>query len=234
MLKDELLESYKFRIELHAHTNPVSSCSEIPAEDFAGIFIEDGYDGVVVTNHFTPALLSYETAQRCAEYYLRDFEAVRSLAGDKLSVCLGMEIRFTENNNDYLVYGIDASDVERAFYFLDKGIDVFHRDFADDRIIILQAHPFRNGMVLASPESVDGIEVFNFHPGHNSRIGDAAVYAARHKGMIACGGVDFHHQWQRGVFALRSKFLPKDSYDVSKLLKSGDYIFTVGDSIILP
>ena len=49
--------------------------------------------------------------------------------------------------------------------------------YKNEKNVILQAHPFRDGMVLANPVSIDGIEVFNFHINHNSRIGIAAQYA---------------------------------------------------------
>ena len=231
--KNELLSEYKYKFELHAHTSPVSCCSEISASDFARDFIEDGFDGVCITNHFSPQLLRFATAKAAAEFYLSDYYSTKAAAGDRLSVCLGMEIRFTENCNDYLVFGVNDADIERAYYYLDKGIDVFYREFKDARKLILQAHPFRNGMVRANPKSLDGIEVYNLHPNHNSRIGEAARYAAENN-MIISGGIDFHHEWQRNIFALRCRTLPRDSYEVSELVKSGDLIYTLGDNVIIP
>ena len=167
--KENLLEEYKYKIELHAHTKPVSGCSEIPCAEFAEKFIGYGYDGVVVTNHFMPDCLDrFKDGAEAAEFYLKGVTDVREAAGDKLSVCLGMEIRFTQNMNDYLVYGINEKDVEKCFYYLDKGIDVFYKEFKNDKNVIIQAHPFRDNIERVNPGSLDGVEVFNFHAGHNA------------------------------------------------------------------
>ena len=54
---------------------------------------------------------------------------------------------------------------------------------------------------------------------------------------IKTAGSDFHHKGKghEGVSALRTKTLPKDSFELAKILKSGDYLFEIGgDSIVLP
>ncbi len=233
-LKEKLFEEYKYKIELHAHTYPVSGCSDFECDEFAKRFVELGYDGVVVTNHFMPDYPSrFKDGAEAAEFYLKGCTDVKKAAGDKLSVYLGMEIRFTENNNDYLVYGINESDVEKCFYYLDKGIDVFYKEFKNDKNIIIQAHPFRDGLVRANPASLDGVEVFNFHAGHNARISEAAKFASENN-LIVSGGVDLHHDFQWGTHSVRVKNLPKDSYDVAELIKSGEMMFVVGNSIVLP
>ena len=229
-LKNRLLEDYKYRFELHAHSNPVSSCSEFHCCELSQNLIDDGFDGVALTNHLRSSELS---SRDYAEFYLKDYYDLKKYAGDNLSVCLGVEICFLENHNDYLVYGVDENDIEKYISYLHKGIDVFYKEIKNVKNIILQAHPFRDGMVLSNPKSVDGIEVFNLHAGHNSRISTAAKYARENK-MIISGGVDFHHPWQRGHLAMRCKSLPKDSYDIAQLIKSQDFIFELGGSIILP
>ena len=178
MFKEEILEKYRFNIELHAHTKPASLCSEIVAEDMVKYLVEDGLHGVAITNHYTidQFKFPYEEKQKNIERYLKDFHDVKEYAEGKLSVCLGMEIRFAENGNDYLIYGINENDVEKAYAYLDKGFAEFYREFKNNKNIILQAHPFRNGMILADEKYIDGIEMFNFHSGHNSRNSLAANY----------------------------------------------------------
>ena len=51
-LKETLAKEYPIRIELHAHTKPVSGCSEVLPEEMVRIYNGKGYDGVVITNHF--------------------------------------------------------------------------------------------------------------------------------------------------------------------------------------
>ncbi len=234
MIKNEILNEYKHKLEIHSHTSPVSICSETKVKDLVDYFIEDGYSAIAITNHFIKEYTYSESPSESAEYFLSAYREAKKYAAGRISVCLGMEIRFTENINDYLVYGISEGDVEKAFYYFDKGIETFYRKFKNERNVIIQAHPFRNGIELADTRFIDGIEAFNFHPDHNSRVSHAAVYAVKNSDKIITGGIDFHSPHQRNEFAMRTKFVPQDSYELSELLKSRDFVFTVGDSLILP
>ena len=51
-LKARLSAEYKYRTELHAHTFPVSGCSQVSPERMADIYAKRGYDGLALTNHF--------------------------------------------------------------------------------------------------------------------------------------------------------------------------------------
>ncbi len=229
----DVISEYRFKTELHAHTNPVSRCSQIPAENVVRNYAEIGCDAVVITNHLNPDWQEGDLAEN-ARRYLSDFYLAREW-GDKLgvNVILGVEVRFTENFNDYLVYGVEPADIETIISFIDKGIRAFYRGFKNDRNIILQAHPFRKNMELAPLDSIDGIESFNCHPGHNSAIGFAAKYA-RDNQLIVSGGTDYHHEGHHGMCFARSKVELRDSYDVADMLKSRDYLFDISGSIVFP
>lgn len=228
-----MYSDYKFKTELHAHTSPVSMCSQIPAAELAGIYSALGYSAIAVTNHFEPSALSRDKNE-FIEYYINDYETVRR-EGEKLglNVILGIELRFTTNINDYLVYGICGDDLYKIYDYLDTDIETFYKEYKNDRNVILQAHPFRDGMERAPVNSIDGIETFNVHPGHNSRVAIASKYAAEHDMLVTCG-TDYHHHGHEGLAALLSKFAPKDSYSLAALIKSRDYMFNIGGSLILP
>ena len=53
---------------------------------------------------------------------------------------------------------------------------------------------------------------------------------------IVTAGSDFHeiNVGYEAVAALRTKTLPNDSFELAKILKSGDYLFNVAGSIIIP
>ena len=125
------------------------------------IYKENGYDSVVITNHFTTQLKG-ETIDEKINWYLEDYyECVETRKLVDLNVILGAEITFTENKNDYLIFGICPEDLTPIYKMLPYGIDRFYREFKNEKNIIIQAHPFRDGMERANPESLDGIEVFN-------------------------------------------------------------------------
>lgn len=237
-LKERLFKQYPYRIELHAHTSPASSCSEILPEQMAEIYAEKGYDAVVITNHFFLENLKGETKEECLDNYISDYEKT-SEAGKKynIKVFLGAELRFPPNCNDYMLYGVDREILSLCYDYLDREVAVFRSEVTLENSVFLQAHPFRNGIELCDPSLLDGIESFNLHPGHNSRVGIAARYAKEQNFKIQIAGSDFHHlnKGHEAVSALRTKVMPETSFDIAKILRSGDYIFEIGEnSILLP
>ena len=233
-LKNEL-ESYKYKFELHAHTSPVSPCSQITPKRMVEAYKELGYSGVVITNHFCDYSLDLSNTKKATDYYLKDYYDTKN-EGAKvgLMVYLGLEARFPENSNDYLVYGVTEQDVYKAIELLKYDIKTFYKEFKTENNLILQAHPFRNGMELADPKYIDGVEVFNMHPNHNSRVAVAAKYATEHNKFCISGGTDFHHESQQGMCATCFNKIPQDSTELAKMLQQKDFVFRLGNSIVLP
>jgi predicted metal-dependent phosphoesterase TrpH len=235
-LKEFLESVYPYRIELHAHTTPVSGCSQITPEDMARTYSELGYHAVTITNHFIGYKFCDMTKNEALDYYMKDFLDCKALE-DKYGIkfYLGCEIRFqTQGNNDYLIYGCDRDLLSTAYDYLGKTLEEYRSDIKLDKSVFVQAHPFRDGISRADKSLLDGIEVFNLHPGHNSRIGIAARYASEEGLKIKIGGSDFHHPERKheGVGGIRTKTLPCDSFELAEILKSGDYLIEVGGDIL--
>lgn len=236
-LKNDLLSSYKYRIELHAHTFPASGCSEITPQEMVTTYKGLGYDAVVITNHFMYKLDNREKEEYINDF-IQDFEETRKFGVEQgIKIYFGAEIRFTENNNDYLIFGINKDLLWEIYDLLPNGIESFRKSYAMPESVFVQAHPMRNGMQIVEPTLLDGIEVFNMHPGHNSRVGIASTYATENGIHIITAGSDFHHRNQNheGISSVRSTILPKDSFELAKILKSGDYLLEIGrNNIIIP
>lgn len=245
-LKEQLNKEYPYRIELHAHTKPQSRCSEILPEEIAETYKKLGYDGVCVTNHFMGYNLNIdgeylegETKEEKLAYYLSGYKDTKK-AGEKigLRVYLGLEIRFSkENENDYLIYGVDDEITSRCYDNFREDLETFRKNVSLPNSVFVQAHPFRNGMERVSPELLDGVETFNMHPGHNASIAVACRYAKENGLKIKTVGGDYHHKnrGHEGVSALRTKVLPEDSFELAEILKNGDYLFEIGgDALVLP
>ena len=173
----EYLSAYRYKIELHAHTSPCSGCSEIPPREMIRLMKEQNYDVVVITNHFCDNG-RFMQAEDPVAAYLEDYRIARE-EGEKqgIRVLLGAEYHFTENSNDYLVYGVDEEFLRETVEHFDMGIEAFYQKYHGDSRLILQAHPFRNGMVWVSPKYLDGAEIMNLHASHNSRVAVTANYA---------------------------------------------------------
>ncbi len=234
-IKSELLNEYGFQIELHAHTSPASSCSEIPPEDMAEIYKNLGYDAVTIANHFVyeyQGLTKNEVIDRFFDNFIRAEKKGNEIG---IKVLLAAEIRFTEDENDYLIFGVNRKMMEEIYDILPYGIENFRKTYSMPESVFIQAHPFREGMEKVDPSLLDGIEVYNMHPNHNSKVGIAAKYALEQQFPIITAGSDFHHLGRNheGVSAIRSKYLPADSFELAKLLKSGDYLLEIGRNNIL-
>ena len=223
-----LLTDYPYKTELHAHTFPVSACGDFSPEEVVDIYVAAGAHSLVITNH-----LSHHNCEEGVDYYLGDYKKAREAAAGRINVILGVEIRFPENSNDYLVYGVCEDDIPYFIELIPYGIENFYKKAKTDRNVIIQAHPFRKNIVLAPEDSIDGIESFNLHPGHNSRVGVGARYA-KLCGKLVTAGTDFHHAGHQAICLMRTEKEMKDSYDVAEAIKSRKVIFDASGHIIIP
>lgn len=233
-MNENITKQYPYKTELHLHTSPASGCSEVPPEAAVRLYADLGYDSIVVCNHFFDGMRFHEDRQKCLDSYLADYDLAAE-TGEKygINVILGCEIRFTENVNDYLLFGINRKDFDFLYDCIEIGIEAFSQQFRNENRLLIQAHPFRNGMTQVHPELLDGIETFNMHPHHNSRVALANKYAKEHH-LISTTGTDFHHFGHEGLSALRTNLELKTSEDIVNVLRSQDYVFEVAGSIVLP
>lgn len=233
-LKETLAAEYPCRIELHAHTTPASKCSEIAPEQMVQIYKDIGFDALVLTNHF----LRKEdmSKEEYIDFYMADYDRTRE-AGDRLGVkvYLGTEIRFTENSNEFLIFGVTRTMLEEIYDLLPYGVANFRQHYSMPDSVFIQAHPMRKNSQPIEPELLDGVEVFNTHPHHDSKIGPTALYAQKNKMGIITGGSDFHHPNlnHEGLSAMRTRHLPADSFGLAAILKEKDYILEVGRGVLV-
>ena len=236
----DLLQQYPYKIELHAHTKPASGCSCVPPEEMIQCHKALGYDAIVVTNHFTRDFLNDRGGGEAAlEAFLDDYHRAKA-EGDKIGmkVLFGMEFKIPATSpNEYLIYGIEEQFVVKAEKCITDGVDTLEEVYArlkDDKNLIIQAHPFRDGMELKGEHCIDGFEMINTAPGHNSRPGPACQGAALRPNAIVTAGSDTHYHEADDLVCLRAKTLPEDSFALAEILKSRDYLFQMGSSVILP
>ena len=189
-----------FCLDPHVHTIGTSSCGKIKGAAVAELYKKAGYDGIVITNHYHQEFFdrfSESTSwQKKIDHFLVEYHRAHA-QGSKLGlkVFLGMEIQFTDSPCDFLVYGFDE-------YFLRTYPNLHHlglkrfRQLVDSlapsyHILVFQAHPFRQGMNPAAPELLDGVEVHNGNPRHNSYNHLASAFA-RINQLPMISGSDFH------------------------------------------
>ncbi len=229
-----ITQEYKYSTELHAHSKPVSSCGKFLPEEVVATYLTTKANTLTLTNHLTEHHMVNRTSTELAEFYLADYyKALEAAKNTHLCVALGVEIRFTGTHNDYLVYGISPDDIEKMISYIHTDIATFYKEFKNDRNVIIHAHPFRNGMEETPIGFVDGVETFNTHPGHNSRIALACRLASEH-GLTVSGGSDYHEEGRHATCLMRTRELLRDSYDIAEAIKSRDVIFDVSGHIVIP
>ncbi len=227
-----MFSEYKYKTEIHLHTKPASSCGKVLPEDVIKAYKKSGYDSITVTNHFY--IPDNCTKEEWIEKILADYHKMQELGKNAgINIILGLELRFTEHINDYLIYGIEEEELWQIYDLLDKGIDNFYKTYKNDKNVIFQAHPFRDNMRLADVNSIDGIEVFNLHPGHNSRIGFAAKYA-RENNLLITAGTDFHEPGRDSLCGIMTKEPITSSIQLAKILKERDFIIDISGFKVLP
>ena len=184
----------QYKTELHTHTLLVSPCADTPLEDVVARYADAGYTTVFVTDHYCDYVIdpAGETWEQKMEHYLSGYRAMKEMARGKFNVVLGCELRFLENFNDYLVFGMDEEFLLTHPELHKMTLKDFSAFAKENGLLLVQAHPFRTKMTVVKPQLLDGVEVFNGHRGHESKNYLANELANRY-GLIKTSGSDFHH-----------------------------------------
>ncbi|MCQ2462404.1 MAG: PHP domain-containing protein [Clostridia bacterium] len=181
-----------YLFEMHFHTDESSGCGKIPAAEGVELYIEKGYDGIVVTDHFQMYRVNTEAEYlEYAKQQKEGYEAALKAANGRIKILRGMEYRPRGTDNDYLVYGVTDEFVFSHPELKDTDFRQFSTLAHENGLIVFQAHPFRNHMTVTPPDLLDGIEVYNGNRRHNSRNLIAQAWADMH-GMRKISGSDFH------------------------------------------
>ncbi len=221
-----------FKTELHCHSVDISGCASATVEDIVKYYTAAEYSTLVLANHFQRIPMR---ELGCTDYvdfverYVKAYEKLCSAAEGKLNILFGAELRFTENTNDYLLFGITPElmlGCPDMFTMTPKSFSEFARS---NGILFIQAHPFRNAMTVVDPRYLDGIEVFNGHIGHDSRNSIAEEWAKMH-GLIKTSGTDYHHTTHFPSAGILTENEIKTMDELVNILKSGDYELIKDDS----
>lgn len=184
-----------YKTELHCHSAEVSTCSNEPAENIVEKYVKYGYSTVVLTNHLNKSSFAHmedATWAEKAEYFIEGYNKLKKAAGSDLNVLFGAEIRFPGSATDYLVYGITEDFLRNTPDCMTVNVGQFWQYCHREGYILIQAHPFRAGMMVTPVWQIDGIEVFNGHPGQSSFNDVAELYASHTEKFICTSGSDYH------------------------------------------
>lgn len=189
------LEKNRFLTEMHLHTSESSVCAEMSAADIVLLYHSLGYKTLIVTDHMSDWYVrrTSDPKKRIDKFLSGYRAAVTEAEKTGMHVLPAMELNIKTKPNDYLLYGAN----EDLFYsnpdlpsLSESGL----KEFAErNGLLIVQAHPFRGECLPASPENIDGVEVWNGHPGWFSPEQPLKAESFADKfGLIKTAGSDFH------------------------------------------
>ncbi len=214
-----------FKTELHCHSNDISLCARVNTTEIIETFVNKGYSTLVLSNH----LSDFTMNEHCpgdwlgfVDKYYGAYEKLKTEAEGKLNVLFGAELRFEGNNNDYLVFGLTKEFLYEHPDIFKLHAERFHELAKENNILFIQAHPFRNWMMVIDPKLVDGVEVFNGHFGHDSRNDIAAMWAEKYN-LIKTSGTDFHYITSPANGGILTEVEITEMSQLIDILKSGNY-----------
>lgn len=184
--------------ELHAHTNAASLCSIVEPEEYIDFYIERGFSGMVVTDHFYHGNTSIDRSlpwdmfvDEFCQGYIR---AKRE--GDKrgFTVLFGFEQKFASGCDEYIVLGISPEWLKAHPEIKDMPRCEFFETVRAAGGFTIQAHPFRERYyvpdIRLALERVDAVEVMNL--GDDLKFSRRSYEYAKNLGLPMTAGSDIH------------------------------------------
>lgn len=213
-MKDNLM-----LLDTHVHTCQVSPCGKVPAKEMIELYKEAGYGGVIITDHYYKGYfesLGNRPWEEKIQSFLSGYKAALE-RGNALGVkvFLGMEIRFVYGSEDYLVFGLDEDYLLQNPRLYLYTLEDFRDHIQETGALIFQAHPFRPGLTPAAGNLLDGMEVHNGNPRHDSG-NDRAYNYAKSNGLMMSSGSDSH---QTGDVGRGGIILPGDIDSMDELIR---------------
>ena len=147
--------SKKILIDTHIHSSGISKCSRVPANELVNICVEQGLNGIVLTNHYK--LASVDTDFKTwRNKYIEEFHITRDY-GNKLGLKVFLGVEFTLNSmpqNDFTVYGLSEDFLLSSNPLFELTLNEFIIE-----LDVLKEHTAVNYMVLAAaPQPLVGSE----------------------------------------------------------------------------
>ncbi len=214
----------------HTHTAEVSQCGHINAEDVVDLYHNKGFAGIAVTDHlhegYISSLMCSSDWQECVSAYMAGYRfALARAEKHGMDVIFGAEIRFPENDRDYLIYGIDESFLRRNPFLHRLGHRAFFEHFGKE-ILIIQAHPFRDfdmkGEDIYS-DCIHGVEMVNCNQRHDNQNGKAKELCVNIPRLHRVCGSDTHRPGDEARAAIVFGHRVHDSFEYKAAVEAGKY-----------
>lgn len=214
--------------ELHIHTAESSMCSTVPAREAVSRHAEAGFAGIVITDHYNSLNVSGRpgTPREQAQSWLGGYREAR-IAGDALglTVLFGIEVTLSGGMNDFLIYGAEPDILLENPELYRLELPALHTLVKRNNAILIQAHPNRLAYCYpVMPACVDGYEVYNGNPRHDSHNNLSAALAEENPSLIYISGSDYHQVEDLGLGSMELGDGIRSSAQLADALRMTMYI----------
>ncbi len=180
-------------IDLHLHTSAISTCCKISARDNILLAKQMGFDGAAVANHYTPYYFDDATYDDFIARYIAEWESCRQIGKEQnFRIFNAVEVSLAENLDLHLlIYGADAHFLKRYPRLCDKSQKELFEICQKNGCVLVQAHPFRNGVPLQNPAYLHGVEI-SCHPNYGNSYVEPVKKFAQDNHLALTVGCDYH------------------------------------------
>lgn len=225
-----------FKLETHMHTSESSLCGHVSAADQVKQYIEYGYDGIIVTDHFVNGNSAVDRSATWQKQMRKQFSgyysALKAAAGTDFKVFLGTEYAY--HGTEFIVVGLSDTWFLANQSIIFKNPEEFLKIFNENNAGIIQCHPFREAPYIKEfrlyPELVHAIEVFNL--ANEDSWNDKALDLAKKYNKPMTAGSDCHHLDKLGA-GIELDVTPKDERELADIIRSGKGWKIFGDKFNL-
>ena len=189
------------KIEFHCHTKGQSVCADVLDEALINDYVQNGYDGIVITNHLNGTFNKYpgDTYEQKVDYLFSAIDRIKDKAkGLPLEIFCGLEIvALTDDgiHQEFIMIGIDKEFLLKNPLHSRYNQKELFRIAQNNGFFMYQTHPFRNGEKTGDPRYMHGAEAFNAHYHHDNNNEKAQKFC-KENGLKMLAGNDYHHQGQ--------------------------------------
>ena len=219
------MENGKYKYEIHCHTKETSNCGKTGAAQLVRLYKSMGYDGVVITDHYSRMTFkewNAFTVKKHIEKFFKGYYAAKEAAGEDFTVLLGMELRGWCSPIDYLVYGVTEDFIRNSPNLLFKYAKRFYKMAQKNHFLVIAPHPYRMSPFLPCKKAIDGVQIVNGKaPDEKNEKG--ALWAKKNGFKILTYGSDFHRPTHKKFCAILTNEPIKSNDDLIRILKSGEY-----------
>ena len=213
-------------IDFHAHSSGISWCCRIPCDKVLDEAKAHGIDGIFLTNHYQKYYVEDGDALAFAKRYTAESLLAKKYANEKgMRVFFGIEATMHRYQDAHiLIIGVDESFPLEHPTLYDYTIEELSSFVHEKGALLVQAHPFRNGVNrLVDLKCIDGLEL-SCHPLYDGTYTQRLDGLAKDNGLfLTCGG-DYHADTYRPHCGV---YLPdelKTEKEVADFLRSTPFV----------